>query len=197
LVALAFPLAAFCDLYRFVDDQGVENYTTDPKHIPAQYRSQITRIQKRSVNSSHLGIYLADRYAEPTRKNWIVLDLADRAIRVRMSAIIFHTALESLLFFWPAVLLFLTLAAAVLLGKYRERSIYHHRGLMVSLILAVYLAAAVLIVAVFFIPAYKDFLAITRDHLVLVRTYAVPDFGAVMEIERWDSRIESWQLKAH
>jgi len=197
ILLFVIPESAPGKLYRYSDDEGIANYTTRPKNVPEKFQDGLKLVEDPVHKMTGIGANLADRYVKCSRENWLIFSPARKAIGVNLQSVLLHCFIESMLIFWLGVEMILYITLMVLLLRVKRWWRYRYRSkFKPSLyVLSGYLIIAALVFFLFVMPSYKQFLAVSRYHLVMISDQAELEKSAEMHIDIWDQKFKSDQRR--
>jgi len=189
------PGSARAKLYRYFDDEGIANYTTQPQNVPEQYRAEMKLLEDPIHMMHGFSADLAERLVKCSREKWLTFATSGNPVGINIKIILWHCLLESMLAFWlvvELVIFFIFMFLLLRSGRWRSFRKKARRGLI---LLIGYLLAATVVLFVFVLPAYKDFLAVSRFHLAMISDNADLEKNVQAYLQIWDQKLKIEQRR--
>lgn len=169
---LVLPMSGSGAIYKYVDDQGVTNFTDSLDKVPKQYLGRAeavkARVQQQGKESSPQG--KVDKLLGKSETSWQELMKKDSEGNsgIDLRKLFVQSLFESKLIFWLAGALALSVVALILLMMFINWPTARGRLVGLGSIAAGWIVCGAILTFVLILPATREFLAISRGYLTEV-----------------------------
>lgn len=124
ILCLGLPGVTLAAIYKYIDDQGVTNFTDSLNKVPEKYRGQATLVKKEiQVESRQGGAMQAFKRLNGqttlTWKDFMTFDKDGNAIGFNPRALFIQSLFESKVIYWFGAVFIFSFVAIVLLFYFR------------------------------------------------------------------------------
>jgi len=196
------PGAALSALYKYVDDNGVTNFTDSFRKIPEKYRSRAVLVEKEIQSESPQGgaeqaLKKLTGQTEVSWQDFIAKDKDGNPAGLNPRALFMKSLVESKLLYWLLGELAFTVVMLAAFAAFFNWPTALGRKLYPGSIAAIWLVCSALLTIFFIRPATREFLAISRGYLDEVIRKAPLDQQGKKVITDLDDKLAEFQSKLH
>jgi hypothetical protein len=202
ILFLGLPGLTLAAIYKYVDDQGVTNFTDSLSKVPKEYRGRASLVKKEIQVENNQGgaVEAFNRLNGKTTLTWkdfMTFDKDGNAIGFNPRALFIQSLFESNLIYWLAAVFIFSFVAIVLLFYFRGWPTARGRKISLLTILFVWLVGGATITVLFVRPATREFFAISRGYLSQVIKEAPLDDRGKKILSDLDGKFADLQAKFH
>jgi hypothetical protein len=201
---LALSQAAQAAVYKYVDDNGVTNFTNDINSVPKQYRGRVqqvkTQIQVQTPGGQPQPVQesTTEKLLGKGNLSWqefVVKDQDGNPTGLDLRKLMVQSMFESKLVFWLGGELLFSVLMLILLVVFINWPTARGRLMAMAGVAAFWIIGSALVLVSFTRPALMDFLAISRGYLSEVEKQAPLNEDAKAKIKDLNQKLGQMQEK--
>jgi len=200
IVSLCLPICGSAAVYKYVDDNGVTNFTADMNNVPKQYRGRVqevkTEIQVQGQQKPPATT--ARKLLGKGNVSWnefVVKDPSGTATGVDIRKLFLQSMFESRLIFWLSLELIFSVIMLILLVAFINWPTARGRLTALISIPLLWIVCSAVLMFVFAMPSTQEFFAVSRGYLSEVIKQAPLDEDGKNKLKVLNDRLGELQEK--
>ena len=200
IVLLCLPAAGWAAVYKYVDDNGVTNFTDDMNNVPKQYRGRVQEVKTeiQVEGQPKPPATPARRLLGKSNVSWkefVVKDPSGTATGVDLRKLFLQSMFESRLIFWLSAELIFSVIMLILLAAFINWPTARGRLTALISIALLWVVCSAVLMFVYAMPSAQEFFAVSRGYLSEVAKQAPLDQDGKDKLKVLNERLGELQEK--